>query len=134
MRLLIGFFLYSALFPAGIAGAQAAQGLDPSSYRLIGTILANGHSGAVLVDSKGEQTFYRLHDTLPDGSTVAAVRSDSILVLRSDGTLYEIFIAHDTKSAVPQAGPPPGAVSVTPESSPAGTVQKEQRPNTRPRP
>lgn len=130
----IVLFLSPAIFPVKIAGAQTAQGLDPSSYRLIGTIMAGGLSGAVLVDAKGEQAFYRLHDNLPDGSQVADVRSNSILLKWSDSTFYEIFISHDTKTAVPQAGPPQSAVSVTPEAAPESGGQKELRPHKRARP
>jgi hypothetical protein len=85
MPLLLPLLLSSALFPVDTAGAQQAQGPDPSSYRLIGTITADGLTGAVLVDAKGEQTFYRLHERLQDGSQLAGVRSDSILLKRDDG-------------------------------------------------
>ena len=125
MPLLPALLLFSALFPAGAEGAQQAQGLEPSSYRLIGTIMADGLIGAVLVDSKGEQTFYRLHEQLQDGSKVVGVQSDSILLERGDNTVYEIFIAHDTKSAVPQVGPPPSAGRVVPEAAPERADRKE---------
>ena len=95
--------------------------------------MANGLIGAVLVDAKGEQTFYRLHERLLDGSQVIKVRSDSILLQRSDSTVYEIFIAHDTKAAVPQASPPPNAGQVIPEAAPERAVREEPRPQKRER-
>lgn len=123
--LLPALLLSSTLFLVSTAGAQQAQGLDPSAYRLVGTIMADGLIGAVLVDAKGEQTFYRLHDQLQDGSILVGVHSDSILVERGDKTVYEIFIAHDTKSAVPQVGPPPSAGRVVPEAAPERADRKE---------
>ena len=33
----------------------------------------------------GIQAFYRLHEQLPDGSTIVKVRSDSILIKKADG-------------------------------------------------
>ncbi|HSB34715.1 MAG TPA: hypothetical protein VLG39_09680 [Nitrospirota bacterium] len=125
MPLLPALLLSTAFFLVSTAGAQQAQGLDPSAYRLVGTIMADGLIGAVLVDAKGEQTFYRLHDQLQDGSKLVGVHSDSILVERGDKTVYEIFIAHDTKSAVPQAGPPPSAGRVVPEAASEGADRKE---------
>ena len=131
MPLLLALLLSSVLFLVDTTGAQTAQGLDPSSYRLIGTIMANGLMGAVLVDAKGEQKFYRLHEQLQDGSQVVGVQSDSILLQRSDGTVYEIFIAHDTKTGVPQASPPTNAVSVTPEAAPERPVRKGSQEHKR---
>lgn len=132
--LLLAFLLFSALFLVSTADAQPpAQGLDSSSYRLIGTIMADGFVGAVLVDAKGEQTFYRLRDQLPDGSLLVKVKSDSILVQRSDNTQYEIFISHDTKTAVPQAVPPSGTGQVTPEAAPERELRKERQQKKRER-
>ncbi|HEX9113515.1 MAG TPA: hypothetical protein VF888_04130 [Nitrospirota bacterium] len=125
MPLLPALLLSTAFFLVSTAGAQQAQGLDPSAYRLVGTIMADGLIGAVLVDAKGEQTFYRLHDQLQDGSKLVGVHSDSILVEQGDKTVYEIFIAHDTKSAVPQAGPPPSAGRVVPEAASERADRKE---------
>jgi hypothetical protein len=125
MSLLPALLLSSALFLVSTATAQPAQGLDPSSYRLVGTITAGGLIGAVLVDAKGEQTFYRLNEQLPDGSKLVRVRSDSILIKRGDSTVNEIFIAHDTKSGAPQAGPPPSPGQVIPGTAPEREVRKE---------
>lgn len=125
MPLLPALLLSSALFLVSTAAAQPAQGLDPSSYRLVGTITAGGLIGAVLVDAKGEQTFYRLHDKLQDGSKLVAVRSGSILIKRDDNTVYEIFISHDTKSGAPQAGPPQSTGQVVPGTTPERADQQE---------
>ena len=45
MPLLPALLLSSALFLVSTAAAQPAQGLDPSSYRLVGTITAGGLIG-----------------------------------------------------------------------------------------
>jgi type II secretory pathway component PulC len=131
LPLLLALLLSSVLFLADTAGAQPAQGLDPSSFRLVGTIMAEGLIGAVIVDAKGEQTFYRLNEHLQEGSKLVGVRSDSILLERGDNTVYEIFIAHDTKTGVPQASPPPNAIPVTPEAAPERAVRQEPRPQKR---
>jgi len=72
-----------------------AQPAGPQVTRLIGTIQSKNFIGAVFSDSKGEQSFYRVFDTLPDGSKIVTVRSDSISLKGSDGTSYDMYIAHD---------------------------------------
>jgi hypothetical protein len=86
------------------SGPNAAPGSASSTYRLIGTVEGGSFTGAVLDDTAGKQSFYRLRELLPDGSRVVKVRSDSILLKQVDGTLYELFITRDTKTAV-QANP-----------------------------
>jgi hypothetical protein len=76
-----------------------------SAYRLIGTVEGKAFAGAVLDDAAGVQTFYRLGDALPDGSQIVKVQSDSISFKRSDGTVYELYIFHDMKTAVPARSP-----------------------------
>lgn len=86
------------------SGPNAPPGSTSSTYRLIGTIEGGSFTGAVLDDTAGKQSFYRLQELMPDGSRVVKVRSDSILLKQADGTLYELFITRDTKTAV-QANP-----------------------------
>ena len=107
------FVIFLFLFVT-IATAQA-------DYRLIGTIEGKGFTGAVLDDSTGVQTLYRLHERLPDGSQIVKVRSDSISLKRSDGTPYELFIVHDAKPSSPQGRT--GAVPPTVVSPPVAVQQ-----------
>jgi len=72
-----------------------AQPIGPQAYRLIGTIQSEHFIGAVFSDPKGEQTFYRIFDALPDGSRIVAVRSDSISLKGTNGMSYDMYIAHD---------------------------------------
>jgi hypothetical protein len=113
----------SVLFLVKSANAQASA--DPSAYRLIGTVLAGEFTGAVIDEAAGGQTFYRLHEKLPDGSELFKVQPDSILLKTNDGGLYEIFIAHDTKAAAQQAAPQPQAVSPGPVIVTDKPAQKE---------
>ncbi len=82
-----------------LAHKLAAQTAGPQGYLLIGTIQSEDFTGAVIKDPAGEQSFYRLNDKLPDGSQVLKVEGDSILLRRTDGVSYELFITHDTKTA-----------------------------------
>lgn len=101
------------LFIVGTAHAQTA---DPQTSRLIGTIQSENFTGAVFSDPKGEQSFFRSFDKLPDGSQIVAVRSDSISLKGTDGTSYDMYIAHDmTVSSGRNAAAPAGPdVSVDP--------------------
>ena len=101
---------------ACVVRAEAQQAGAPSAYRLIGTIEGKGLAGAVIVDAAGAQTFFRLHDTAPDGSRIIAVGSDSILLKRPDGTRYELFIIHDMMAASPSR-PATGPASFAPEAA-----------------
>jgi len=118
-----------------VTKANAQPSTDPSAYSLIGTVMAGGFTGAVLGDAKGEQTFYRLYEILPDESKLVKVRSDSILLQRSDGALYEIYIAHDTKTAVQQTAPPvatsPPPPVIAPPGSPTGRAFSGKRHRSR---
>jgi hypothetical protein len=135
---IIGLHIFLSLILVARANAQPSA--DPSSLRLIGTVMAGRFTGAVLGDAKGEQTFYRLYENLPDGSQLVKVQRDHILVKRSDGAVYEIYIAHDTNTAVLQSAPPvvaappppvadhPVAPAITPAGdAPLKTLTPRQR-------
>jgi hypothetical protein len=112
------------------------QAIGPQASRLIGTIQSNNFIGAVFSDSKGEQTFYRVFDTLPDGSRIVAVRSDSISLKGTDGMSYDMYIAHDmTKSPVANTGAPIQPV-VPAEPFAAGALQNRstEQPDAQARP
>jgi len=106
------------------------QAIGPQASRLIGTIQSNNFIGAVFSDSKGEQSFYRLFDTLPDGSRIVAVRSDSISLKGTDGMSYDMYIAHDmTKSAVANTAAPVQPVGPV-EPFAAGALQNRSTEKT----
>jgi hypothetical protein len=84
------FFLPLSLIDQ-VYGQVAAQ----AGYKLIGTIQSGDFSGAVMIVAKGEQSFFRLYEKLPDGSQLVQVRDDSISLKGTDGTLYDMFITHE---------------------------------------
>jgi hypothetical protein len=102
-----------ALFFADMVDAQTA---GPQAARLIGTIQSEKFTGAVFSDSKGEQTFYRVFDTLPDGSQIVAVRSESISLKGTNGMSYDMYIAHDRIAG--STFSPPSADHYASESAP----------------
>jgi hypothetical protein len=137
---IIGLHIFLLLILAARAHAQPSTA--PSGLRLVGTVIAGGFTGAVLGDAKGEQTFFRLHESLPDGSQIVKVQRNHILVKRSDGAVYEIYIAHNTNAAVKQTGPPVVAAPqppvaahpAAPAVTPAGDVPLKTYPLGRRRP
>jgi len=86
----------SFLFFAARVDAEAS---NPSSYSLVGTIQSKTFIGAVINDAKGEQSFFRIYEKLPDGTQIVEVRSDSISVKEEAGTRYDIYINHNMKTA-----------------------------------
>jgi len=121
---------------AAVPGGTSEPAPAPSTYRLIGTVESGAFVGAVLDDAAaGAQAFYRLRETLPDGSRIVKVQSDSISVKRSDGMVYELYIIHDMKAAAPSARPPasasPAPPRVTESQRPADEQTRAARP-TRP--
>jgi hypothetical protein len=68
------------------------------TFRLIGMIRSKNFTGVVVSDSKGEQSFYRVTDKMPDGSQIVELRHNSISLRRTDGSLYDMYIANDTKT------------------------------------
>jgi len=114
-------FLFAFLF-VGPSAAQAPAASQPGSQsglRLVGTVESGPFSGAVLDDGTGVQTFYGLHDTLPDGSKIIKVKNDSILLKQPDGAVYELFIAQNTNAALrtppPAVSEPPSQVENVPD-------------------
>ncbi len=121
--LLINLFAFLA-FP--LIGYANAPGITPAGYNLIGTIRSGYFSGAVIIVTKGEQSFFRLFDKLPDGSQIVGVRDDSISLRGTDGMLYDMYISHE-KIAGSTVSPPSSyspsninpAVSATSLTSPS---------------
>ncbi len=97
-------FLWTCL--SGTANAQEAT---QSGYSLIGTIQGGDLTGAVIAVAKGEQSFFRKFDKLPDGSRLVAIRSNSISLKGESGNIYDIYINHDLKTAGTGAAARPSA-------------------------
>lgn len=126
--LLIMFVIFIFLRETGYAQLRRnpEQASDSSVYRLIGTIEGKALAGAVLGDATGSQSFYRLHERLPDGSQVVRVQSDSISLRRSDGTSYDLYI-HGSNSSAQQATPSVSAGAVSPMAAQDGQSVDEQK-------
>ncbi len=119
---LLIFFLSSWCFVIDIrVEAQEA----PSGYSLNGTIQSSDLTGAVITVAKGEQSFFRKFERLPDGSQIVGVRPDSILLKRADGTTYEMYILHETKTV---ASAQPSQPSAQPSQPPAQPAQPPAQP------
>ena len=126
--LTVFIFITLLLLSAHFVNAQASN-----SYRLIGMIQSRNFTGIVMSDSKGEQSFYRLSDKMPDGSQIVEIRSNSISLRRTDGTLYNMFISVDTKTNASVASVKPD-VPVDPYAPGAirNTTTEQQNPQVRP--
>jgi hypothetical protein len=110
-RTVRSLFLITLLIflPLSLIGQVNAQVATQPGYSLIGTIRSGDFSGAVIIVAKGEQSFFRLFEKLPDGSQVVQVRDDSISLKGTDGTIYDMFISHEKTAG--SVAPPTGADS-----------------------
>jgi hypothetical protein len=131
---LITLLVFSSLVISHTASAQSGSASGASTYRLIGTIQSEALSGAVVNDAAGQQSFYRLNETLPDGSQVVKILENSIQLRGADGVRYELFILHELKTAVPASPAPaisqPSPAAIMPDKA-AG--QRPSRVHRRPR-
>jgi general secretion pathway protein C len=105
---------YSSILERGLFGEGKGPSSGPVSeslpYKLIGTVEGSRFAGAVLEDSTG-QTFYRIREKLPDGSSIVKVMRDKVTIKKSDGSTVDLQVVDDTKIvAVP--GPGAGGSSV----------------------
>jgi general secretion pathway protein C len=92
---------YSSILDRGLFGegkgpSSGPAAVESSNYKLIGTIEGASFSGAVLEDSTG-QTFYRIHQKLPDGSQIVKVKRDRVTLQRPEGSTFDILLADDDK-------------------------------------
>jgi len=126
---LLIFFICSWFFTIDTV-VQAQQA--PSGYSLNGTIQSSDLTGAVITVAKGEQSFFRKFEKLPDGSQIVAVRPDSIVLKHPDGTTYEMYVLHETKT-VASVQPIRPVQPLQPVQQPVQPVQRVQpiQPNTR---
>lgn len=111
------------------ASAQSAlPATSAADHRLVGTIEGSGFAGAVLLDPSGDQQFFRINETLPDGSRLIKVRKESILVKRPDGMTYEVFVYRELRAAVPSSALTP---SVAPRDRDERDPSERRRPPRR---
>lgn len=110
------FFLFLFLVLALVPRTYAQSPTDPSGLRLVGTVISAGFAGAVLGDAEGEQAFYPLSATLPDGSRIVKIRKNHILLRRNDGSLSEMYISQGASGASHQ--PPMPGVRASPSPVP----------------
>lgn len=94
----------------GPSNNGASPTAAPTAYRLIGTIVGEFFSGAVLDDGANQQIFYRLDEKFPDGSRIVKVMRDQVSLKLSDGTITELKVVDDA-AIVALAKPPVGASS-----------------------
>ncbi len=112
----VPFIAVLVLFVIGISFGNTASAAEPAGFYLIGTIVSKEFTGAVIKDGTGLQTFFRLYDALPDGSKIVRVQDDSISLKGTDGSLYDMFIAHERTagSAGPQQASAGSPVNINP--------------------
>jgi general secretion pathway protein C len=92
---------YSSILDRGLFGegkgpSSGGPAAESSNYKLIGTMEGGSFSGAVLEDSTG-QTFYRIHEKLPDGSRIIKVMRDKVKLQRPGGSTIDILVADEDK-------------------------------------
>jgi hypothetical protein len=114
--------------PLSLISQVNAQAATLPGYSLVGTIRSGDFSGAVVIVSKGEQSFFRLFEKLPDGSQLIKVREDSIVLKGTDGLTYEMYILHETRNvpAVPYSpfDPFAGGVRQHPAKRPLSAYER----------
>lgn len=129
-ELIRNFVLMSLFFlPLCLSNQAHGQVAGQAGYNLIGTIRSGDFSGAVIIVAKGEQSFIRLFEKLPDGSQIVQVRDDSISLKGTDGTLYDIYISHERIAG--SAVSPPSADSNASEKHVGPTPAQQENINRR---
>jgi general secretion pathway protein C len=93
---------YSSILERGIFGegksaATGSASVEASTYTLIGTVEGDAFAGAVLQDATNIQVFYRVDQSLPDGSKLVKVKRDRVSIKRPDGVIVEVQVVDDTK-------------------------------------
>jgi hypothetical protein len=95
----------------------------------VGTVESKDFTGAVIITPDGMQSFYRLRETLPDGTQLVQVHTDSISMKGPDGSRYEMFITAAGKQHT-SAGPGAPAIAQPQSPSPADN-DRQSRPSRR---
>jgi hypothetical protein len=129
--------LAGPLFGEGsFAWAQLDAPQPQSAFRLVGTIEGGPFTGAVIDDTKGPQTFYRLNEKLPDESQIVKVLDDHIVLKWPDGTRTELYKTQGTgggggrgiaPAGSPVAAPPAAAHRADPPTPPPNVVPNRGR-------
>lgn len=118
----IFFFIFiMSLLLAGQADAQSSG----DGLRLVGTIDGRKLAGAVFQDTTGKQTFFPLHEKLPDGSRIVKIRDDSIVLKDENGNLFEMYFSRDTKTVA--TGQTTGHQSVAPTPPRPQTTKSDEK-------
>jgi hypothetical protein len=111
-----------------VSGADAQQSASPADVpaasELVGTIVSGPFSGAVFDDGKGNQSFYRIHERLPDGSQIVKIGNETIFLKHPDGEMSEMFITGGKGQTVAHSAPRPNPV---PQYSPPPQYQSPPR-------
>lgn len=104
--------LERGLFGEGRTSSSAAAAAETTNLKLIGTVEGETFAGAVLEDTAGQQTFYRLNQKLPDGFQIIRVQRDRITLKKPSGGTTELQIVDDAKivSVAKPAAAGPGGV------------------------
>ncbi len=107
---------YSSILDRGLFGEGKAPSSSPAAvetvnYKLIGTVEGGVFAGAVLEDKTG-QAFYRIHEKMPDGSSIVKVMRDMVTLRRSDGVSVNLQVVDETKIVNVQQPGASGAAGV----------------------
>ncbi len=132
-------FFRTILIATLIVFINLAEGLSdaaqPSGPRLVGTVQGGPFSGAVFDDGSGIQTFYRLHELLPDGSKLIKIWQDRVGIKKPDGVVYELFTTGDANAVAASPSPAPSTAPTAAVSPPPpNAVSSSPAPRTTPRP
>lgn len=119
------FASYCLLLVSILMGGPSAA--VESTYRLVGTVESKEFTGAVIITPDGNQSFYRLRETLPDGAQLVMVHSDRILVKGPDGSRYEMFVTATGRLQSTAASGAPSIVS--PQSPSPEEKDRQSRPS-----
>jgi general secretion pathway protein C len=100
---------YSSILDRGLFGEGKGPSSGPATgssvYKLIGTMEGETFAGAVLEDGSG-QTFFRIHEKLPDGSAIIKVQHTKVTIRRPEGGTFDLEVVDETKIVtMPNSGP-----------------------------
>lgn len=104
--------LERGLFGEGKTPSSVAAAAETTNLRLIGTVEGDAFAGAVLEDSAGQQSFYRLNQKLPDGFQLVKVKRDRVTLKKPSGGTTELQIVEDARIVSVSKPPGPAAGGV----------------------
>jgi len=119
---------YSSILDRGLfgegKGPSSGPAAESTNYTLIGTIEGGSFSGAVLDDGSG-QTFYGIHEKLPDGSQIIKVTREKVTLQRHDRSKVDIQLADEDK--IVNTPPPVGNTATGVKRLSDGKYMVDQR-------